>query len=114
MEKTKIKKKVTVKAPVVKAAEKNMEKKVVAKADGIAKRTLTGSVVSTSMQKTVVIAIERKVAHKLYGKLIRVTKRIKADTNGLELALGDVVRIQACRPMSKGKSYKVVRKEGSK
>lgn len=76
-----------------------------------AKRTLTGTVVSTKMQKTVVVAIERKVAHKLYRKLIRVTKKLKADTNGLELSEGDIVKIQGTRPLSKDKNYKVVSKE---
>lgn len=75
------------------------------------KRTLTGTVVSTKMQKTVIVAIERKVAHKLYGKLIKVTKRLKADTNGMELVEGDVVKIQGTRPMSKDKNYKVISKE---
>lgn len=75
------------------------------------KRTLTGTVVSTKMQKTVVVAIERKVAHKLYGKLIRVTKKLKADTNGMELSEGDIVKIQGTRPLSKDKNYKVVYKE---
>jgi small subunit ribosomal protein S17 len=72
---------------------------------------MTGTVVSTKMQKTVVVAIERKVAHKLYGKLIKVTKRLKVDTNGMDLSEGDTVKIQKTRPLSKDKNYKVVSKE---
>jgi small subunit ribosomal protein S17 len=75
------------------------------------KSTMTGTVVSTKMQKTVVVAIERKVAHKLYGKLIKVTKRLKVDTNGMDLSEGDTVKIQKTRPLSKDKNYKVVSKE---
>jgi small subunit ribosomal protein S17 len=74
----------------------------------IQKRVMKGTVVSTKMQKTVVVAIERKVAHKLYGKLIKVTKRIKADTNGMEIKEGDTVKIQLTRPLSKSKNYKVI------
>ena len=78
------------------------------------KSTMTGTVVSTKMQKTVVVAIERKVAHKLYGKLIKVTKRLKVDTNGMDLSEGDTVKIQKTRPLSKDKNYKVVSKEAKK
>ena len=74
-------------------------------------RVLSGTVVSTKMQNTVVVAIERKVAHKLYGKLLRVTKRLKADTNGMDLHEGDFVKIAGTRPLSKDKNYKVISKE---
>ncbi len=78
------------------------------------RKTLTGTVVSTKMTKTVVVAIERKVAHKKYGKLIKVTKRLKADTNGMEIKENDIVVIEQTRPMSKDKNFKVVRKEEAK
>lgn len=100
MEKTKTIKKTTVKK--VEAA-KPMEKNT--------RKTLKGKVVSTKMQKTVVVAIERKVAHKLYGKLLTVTKRLKADSNGMELKDGDVVVIEQTRPVSKDKNFKVIKKE---
>lgn len=74
-------------------------------------KTLTGTVVSTKMQGTIVVSIERKVAHKLYGKLIKVTKKIKADTNGMEVKEGDVVKIQLTRPISRDKNYKVIARE---
>jgi small subunit ribosomal protein S17 len=74
-------------------------------------KTLSGTVVSAKMKNTVVVAIERKVAHKLYRKLIRVTKRIKADTNNMEVKEGDVVVIEQTRPISKSKNFKVIKKE---
>ena len=77
-------------------------------------RTMTGTVVSTKMQGTVVVSIERKVAHKLYGKLIKVTKRIKADKNGMEVSEGEVVVIEQTRPISKDKNFKVIKKEEGK
>jgi len=109
MEKTKTVKKVAVKKTV-----KEVKPTAVKKVMETNKRTLTGTVVSTKMQKTVVVAIERKVAHKLYGKLIKVTKRLKVDSNGMELSEGDVVKIQGTRPLSKDKNYKVVSKEEKK
>lgn len=77
------------------------------------KKTMTGTVVSAKMQNTVVVAIERKVAHKLYRKLIKVTKRIKADTNKMDVKEGDLVVIEQTRPMSRGKNFRVIKKEGS-
>jgi small subunit ribosomal protein S17 len=93
--------------PEVNAVSKTDSKKVY-------KKRMTGNVVSAKMQNTVVVAIERKVAHKLYEKLIRVTKRIKADTNGIEVKEGETVVIEQTKPMSKGKFFKVIRKEGAK
>lgn len=78
------------------------------------RKTLKGKVVSDKMQKTVVVAIERKVAHPLYGKLLKVTKKFKADTNGMEIKTGDVVVIEQSRPLSRDKSFKVIRKEEAK
>ncbi len=74
-------------------------------------KTLRGTVVSMKMQNTVVVAIERKVAHKLYGKLLKVTKRIKADTNGMDLSEGQMVVIEQTKPISKDKNFKVIGKE---
>lgn len=82
--------------------------KTIQKKSGI---TLKGTVVSTKMQKTVIVAIHRKVAHKLYGKLINVTSRLKADTNNMDLKDGDVVVIEQTKPVSKDKNFKVVKKE---
>lgn len=73
-------------------------------------KIMTGKVVSVKMQNTVVVAIERKVPHKIYKKLIKVTKRIKADTNGIDLLEGDNVVIEMTRPISKEKFFKVIKK----
>lgn len=79
--------------------------------NGKYKKTFSGTVVSSKMQNTVVVAIQRKVAHKLYRKLIKVTKRIKADTNNIDVKDGDVVVIEQTRPISKNKNFKVIKKE---
>jgi small subunit ribosomal protein S17 len=93
-----------------KAVEKNT-KSIMKNGKKTMKRTLTGTVVSAKMQNTVVVAIERKVAHKVYRKLIKVTKRIKADSNGMELKEGERVKIEATRPISRDKNFKVIGKE---
>lgn len=108
-QKSKIEKKVIVKEQ--KMSVKPVVKKVKVKST---RKILKGTIVSAKMQNTVVVAIERKVAHKLYGKLLSVTKRIKADTNGMELSEGDFVTIEQTRPMSKEKNFKVIKKEEAK
>jgi small subunit ribosomal protein S17 len=71
-------------------------------------RTLTGRVVSTKMQKTVAVEIERLVKHGVYGKFIRRTTRLLAhDENGASHE-GDLVKIAPCRPMSRRKSWQLV------
>lgn len=101
-----------IKKPVTKEAVLKPAKTVAVKeAKKTMKKTIKGTIVSNKMQNTVVVAVERKVAHKLYGKLIKVTKKIKADTNGMELKEGDVVVIEATRPISKDKSFRVIKKE---
>ena len=67
-----------------------------------------GTVVSNKMDKTVVVSVGRKKKHPLYHKVMSVTERYKAhdDDNGCKL--GDVVRIQECRPLSKDKRWRVV------
>lgn len=74
------------------------------------KKVKTGSVVSTAMIGTVTVSVERSKIHPLYNKRYRVTKKYHADTNGHELTLGDVVIIEETRPISKTKSWKVVKK----
>lgn len=69
-------------------------------------RTLTGRVVSTKMQKTVAVEIERLVRHATYGKYIRRTTKLLAhDESGARE--GDTVTIVPCRPISRRKSWKV-------
>jgi len=71
-------------------------------------RTLTGRVVSTKMQKTVAVEIERLVKHPVYGKFIRrTTKLLALDEKGASHE-GDLVKIAPCRPMSRRKSWQLV------
>lgn len=80
----------------------------------MAKKTLIGKVVSNKMQKTVVVEIERQVPHPVYKKIVRKTRKIKADTNNFELNPGQFVKIEQSRPISRDKNFKVIKvlKEG--
>jgi len=71
-------------------------------------RTLTGRVVSTKMQKTVAVEIERLVKHGMYGKFIRRTTKLLAHDEKGESHDGDLVKIAPCRPMSRHKSWQVI------
>ena len=72
------------------------------------RRTLTGRVVSTKMQKTIGVEIERLVRHPTYGKYIRRTTKLLAhDADGLAKD-GDLVIITPCRPMSRHKSWRLL------
>jgi small subunit ribosomal protein S17 len=68
----------------------------------------TGTVVSDKMQKTVVVAIDRRVAHPVYGKMVTRTKRVKAHDEENSAKTGDTVRIMETRPLSKDKRWRVV------
>jgi small subunit ribosomal protein S17 len=70
-------------------------------------RTLTGRVVSTKMQKTIAVEIERLVRHGMYGKFIRRTTKLLAHDEEGKAREGDTVIIVPCRPMSRHKSWKV-------
>ena len=72
------------------------------------KRVLTGQIVSDKGDKTVVVNVERKVKHPLYGKIIRRSKKYHAHDEGNEFKPGDTVRIEETRPMSKTKTWKVL------
>ena len=72
------------------------------------KRVLTGVIVSDKTDKTVVVNVERKVKHPLYGKIIRRTKKYHAHDEGNVFKEGQTVRIEECKPMSKLKSWTVV------
>jgi len=71
------------------------------------KRTLTGTVVSDKMDKTVTVLIERKIKHPLLGKIVRVSKKYHAHDETNECNEGDVVMIEECRPLSKTKTWRV-------
>ena len=72
------------------------------------RKVRTGQVVSDKMQKTVVVAIERRVPHPVYGKMVTRTKRLKAHDEENAAKTGDTVRIMETRPMSKDKRWRLV------
>lgn len=75
--------------------------------DSRMKRTLTGTVTSDKMDKTVTVLVERKVKHPLLGKIIRVSKKYHAHDEANEFHSGDTVLIEECRPIAKTKSWRV-------
>ncbi len=72
-------------------------------------RTLTGRVVSDKMNKTVTVLVERKVKHPLYGKFVRRSKKYHAHDENNEFHPGDLVLIEETRPLSRTKTWKVVK-----
>jgi small subunit ribosomal protein S17 len=76
------------------------------------KRVLTGTVVSDKGEKTVVVRVERRVKHPLYGKIIKLSKKYHAHDAANEFHVGEVVRIEECAPVSKLKTWKVVDRVG--
>jgi len=72
------------------------------------RKTRIGLVVSDKMQKTVVVAIERRVAHPVYGKMMTLTTRLKAHDEENTAKAGDTVRIMETRPMSKDKRWRLI------
>jgi small subunit ribosomal protein S17 len=71
-------------------------------------RTLQGKVISAKMDKSIVVAIERKVKHPLYGKFMKRTTKLHAHDETNQCQEGDVVSIKECRPLSKTKSWTLV------
>jgi small subunit ribosomal protein S17 len=72
------------------------------------KRTLEGTVVSDKMDKTVVVSVQRLTPHPLYGRVLRRTAKYKAHDETNDCHAGDRVIIAECRPLSKGKNWRVV------
>ena len=72
------------------------------------KRILIGTVVSDKTDKTVVVKVERKVKHPLYGKIIRRSKKYHAHDEDNSFKVGETVRIEETRPLSKLKNWKVI------
>ncbi len=72
------------------------------------RKTRIGTVVSDKMDKTVVVSIERRVQHPVYGKMVRRTKRLKAHDEKNDAKTGDTVRIMETRPLSKDKRWRLV------
>lgn len=72
-------------------------------------RTTQGRVISDKMDKSIVVAIERFVKHPIYGKFIKRTTKVHAHDENNECGLGDKVEIRECRPLSKTKSWTLVK-----
>lgn len=70
-------------------------------------RTLVGQVVSDKMDKTVTVLVERRVKHPLYKKYIRRSTKLHAHDEDNSCRVGDVVSIRQCRPVSKGKAWRL-------
>ena len=77
------------------------------------KRVLTGTVVSDKGDKTIVVRVERRVKHPLYGKIIRLSKKYHAHDEANAYKLGELVRIQERAPISKLKSWEVIDRIGA-
>lgn len=73
-------------------------------------KILTGKVVSTKMNKTIVVEVVRQTKHPLYKKIIKKSKRYKVHQSGQDLELGDIVKIGPVKPISKEKHFKVLEK----
>ena len=72
------------------------------------RKTRVGKVVSDKMDKTSTVAVEDRVKHPLYGKIIKQTKKFKAHDENNECRIGDRVRIMETRPLSKDKRWRLV------
>lgn len=83
-------------APSADAAERN------------ARKVRVGLVVSSKMDKTITVAIERQVKHPIYGKFVKKTTKLKAHDETNDAGEGDTVRIQETRPLSKTKRFRLV------
>jgi small subunit ribosomal protein S17 len=79
-----------------------------AASSGSALRLVTGKVVSSKMNKTIAVEVERLVKHPRYGKFIRRTTKLLAHDEQNESRQGDVVTIAECRPLSRRKSWRLV------
>jgi small subunit ribosomal protein S17 len=71
------------------------------------RKTVVGNVVSTKMQKTIVVEVERRKAHPLYRRVMRTTKKFYAHDEENTARVGDVVRLEETRPLSKLKRWKL-------
>ena len=72
------------------------------------RKTVVGKVVSDKMDKTIVVAVEDSVKHKLYNKIVKRAVRFKAHDENNECGIGDRVKIMETRPLSKDKRWRLV------
>ena len=72
-------------------------------------RTLQGRVISDRMDKTITVLVERQVQHPIYGKFIRRSTKVHAHDENNECRAGDTVVVEQCRPLSKTKTWRLVK-----
>ncbi|NCI49887.1 30S ribosomal protein S17 [Sediminibacterium roseum] len=72
------------------------------------RKTRTGVVTSDKMDKTITVAVERKVKHPIYGKFVKKTTKFHAHDEKGECTIGDIVKIMETRPLSKTKRWRLV------
>ena len=72
-------------------------------------RSLTGTVTSDKMDKSATVVVERRVKHPLYGKFIKRSTKLHIHDENNECGMGDTVVIEQCRPVSKTKSWRLVK-----
>ena len=72
------------------------------------RKVMIGKVVSDKMDKTVVVAVETSVKHKVYNKIVKRTYKLKAHDENNECKMGDTVKVMETRPLSKDKRWRVV------
>ncbi len=73
------------------------------------RKTRIGKVISNKMDKSIVVSIERRVAHPVYKKYYKKTTKLMAHDKNNECQIGDIVEIMECRPLSKRKKWRLVR-----
>jgi small subunit ribosomal protein S17 len=74
-----------------------------------ASRTLSGRVISNKMDKTITVLVERRIRHPLYGKTVTRRTKLHAHDEHNECREGDLVLVEACRPLSRTKAWRLVR-----
>ncbi len=89
-------------------SENTQEKNVAQANERNDRKTRQGYVVSDKMDKTVVVEVEDRVKHPLYGKVIRTTSKVKVHDETNDCGIGDRVQIMETRPLSKHKHWRVV------
>ena len=72
------------------------------------RKVMIGTITSNKMDKTVVVSVETSVKHKLYGKIVKRTYKLKAHDENNECQIGDKVKVMETRPLSKDKRWRVV------
>ena len=72
------------------------------------RKVRTGIVVSNKMEKTIVVAVQDRVRHPLYNKIVKKTYKLKAHDENNECGIGDTVRVMETRPLSKDKRWRLV------